>query len=205
MTPIDTPIDLDTLVLGRGAHGSRYAGVCLLEAVAWFSGEPHTDRPACASRLLSSFGMALNDIIDDDKRQELRPLIPLIAGTRDDGHDLRRSYQAFDWLTRTYLPQWLDLAGLHDAGAPLRALDPLKDPGTLQAAVPLIFQAHDRANAARAAARAAAGDAAWDAAWDAAGDAAGDAARNALAPTVILLQDQAISLLHAMIRPDENN
>jgi hypothetical protein len=61
-------------------------------------------------------------------------------------------------------------------------------------------------DAAGAAAWAAAGDAAWAAAGDAAGDAAraaaGAAARAKLAPTVAQLQDSAITLYDAMIRPE---
>jgi len=36
-------MDLETLVLEHGAHESRENGVCLMEAVSWFAGEPHSE------------------------------------------------------------------------------------------------------------------------------------------------------------------
>jgi len=117
-----TAIDLDHLTLAKGAHDDREQGVCLLEAVAWFAGQDHTDHPPCVSPILAAFGRSLNDVLPDAKRQELVPLIPLLPGTAGDGHDETRGYLALDWLVRTYLPAWLDLPGLGAEAAVLRGL-----------------------------------------------------------------------------------
>jgi len=220
-------IDLDTLVLAAGDHGTRAEGVCLLEAVAWWAHEPHTDRPACVSPVLAAFGRAWNDALPDDDRQMLRRFVPLLPGTAGDGQDLARSYLALDWLARTCAPAWLDLAGLISEAASLRQLPPLTGPPAVHAAMPVLAAAGDAAraaagdaardaaraaarDAARAAARAAACDAAWAAAWAAAGaaawDAAGgpaawDAAGAALAPTVTQLQQSALALFDSMLHP----
>jgi hypothetical protein len=175
--------------------------------------------------------MNLNDVLGDDRRQELKRFLPLpgqpspLAGTFGDGLDETRSYMALDWLVRTYMPVWLDLAGLTAEAAALRDLRRIVDLVAVEAAGPVVRDAREKAAAARAAAWAAARDAAGDAArdaardaagaaaqdtaWDAARAAAGDAARDAawdaagkrLAPTVDLLQTSAIALYDAMIHP----
>jgi hypothetical protein len=166
---------LSELHLDTSSHSTRDDGVCLLEAVAWFAGEKHTDRPSCVSPVLRDFGISLNDRFPDDKRQLLVPLIPELVGTAGDGHDEARGYLALDWLVRTFTPAWLDLAGLAESAGELRGLRRIVDLTVAEAAGPVV-----RASGAKAAAAgAAAGDAAWDAAGDAAGAAAGAAARDA--------------------------
>ncbi|MGW9159604.1 hypothetical protein, partial [Microbacterium sp. NPDC055665] len=178
----ETKIDeLDTITLAKGAHSNPEEGMCLLEAASFVAGEAFSDTPQCVSPVLGSFGRSLNDALPTDKRQELVPLIPRIIGTRGDGKDERRSYIALDWLIRTHLPTFLDLA-LPDEAAKVRALQPITDMATAEAAGPVVRAAGAAARvAARDAARVAAGVAAWDAARVAAGDAArvaaGDAAR----------------------------
>jgi hypothetical protein len=181
-TMTTTALDLDQLHLDNGSHDSRTAGVCVMEAVAWFAGEPHTDRPQCASPVLTGFAMNLNDRWDDVARQRLVSFVPRLAGTRD-GRDEARSYLALDWLIRTYTPAWLDLAGLSESAQELRGLRRIVDMSAAEAAGPVVRSAQAKSAAAGAAAgaaaRDAAGDAAGAAAWDAAGDAAGAAAWDA--------------------------
>lgn len=194
-------IDLTTIRLDAGGHNTRDEGLCLLEAVAWVAGEPHTDQPACVSPVLGAFGRRLNDVLPDDKRQQLTPLIQRLPGTAGDGLDEARGYMALDWLIRTYTPAWLDLAGLSEEAASLRELRRIVDLSAARSARGAVVSARESASAAGAAA----GDAAWAAAGDAAraaaGAAAGDAAWAALAPTVANLQDSAINLYTNMINP----
>ena len=65
-------LDLATIRLGKGAHGSPQEGVCLMEAVAWFADETHSDKPDCVSAILGAFGRTFNDALPDDQRQRLR-------------------------------------------------------------------------------------------------------------------------------------
>jgi hypothetical protein len=203
-------VDHATITLAKGGHdGEDSCGGspqrCLFEWYNWLTRDEHTDAcPPGVSRVLHSFGIALNDLLPDDRRQELVRYLPNgtspLAGT-DDGRDEARGYLALDWLIRTYTPAWLDLGGLMaDAGA-LRSLQPVTDMVTAEAAGPEVRAARDRAYAAGAAAWAAARDAAWDAAWAAAGAAARDAAGDLLAPTVAELQTSAIALYDRMITP----
>jgi hypothetical protein len=107
MSTIDAS-KLDGLTLAKGGHESPDDGLCLMEAVAYVRGVEHTDHPACVSPVLGAFGRNLNDVLPDDLRQNLIPLIPDLPGTAGDGHDEERGYMALDWLIRTWLP---DLAG----------------------------------------------------------------------------------------------
>src|SRR5690606_12434912 len=73
---------LDEIILDSGAHPDREQGVCLMEAVAWVAGEPHSDHPRCVDVALAAYGRTLNDLLRDDERQLLVPLIPMLIGTR---------------------------------------------------------------------------------------------------------------------------
>ncbi len=172
-------IDLETITLARGSHQTRAEGICLLEAVAWFAGREHSDRPPCVSPVLGGYGRSLNDLLPDGPRQRLVPLIPLLPGTAGDGRDETRGYIALDWLIRTWAPAWLDLAGLGEEASALRDLRRIADLAAAQSAGPAARQARDRARAAR--------------------DAAGAAAGDALAPTVTDLQASAIALYDVLI------
>src|SRR5258708_18944803 len=84
------PINLETLTLAHGSHENRDAGLCLLEAVAWFAGRPHSDKPPCVSPVLGAYGRNLNDILPDIPRQELKQFIPQLPGTAGGGKDETR-------------------------------------------------------------------------------------------------------------------
>ena len=184
--------DLATITLAKGSHPAPPDDCdnperCLFEAYNWIVRQRHTDgRPPGVSPVLHTFGMRLNDILPDDRRQELKRFLPngadRLAGTESDGKDETRGYIAFDWLIRTCTPMWLDLAGLSAEAAALRDLRRIADLVAAQSAGPVARDASSKAAAALDAAGAAAGDAAgaapWVAAWAAAG-AARDAARAA--------------------------
>jgi len=165
-------ITLDEIILSVGSHQGLQEGACLLEAASYIAREPWTDHPACVSPVLGAYGRALNDALPDDRRQELKPYIPRLIGTANDGQDEARSYIALDWLIRTYTPAFLDLAGLTAEAQQLRSLRRIVDMVAVKAAGPVVRSAREKA----AAAWVAAGDAARDAAGAAAGGAARDAA-----------------------------
>jgi hypothetical protein len=85
-------INLEAIKLLHGSHADREKGVCLMEAVAWFANEPHSDHPQCASPALTSFGIALNDSFPDEQRQKLKDCIPLLVGTRNAELEQKRVY-----------------------------------------------------------------------------------------------------------------
>ena len=83
-------LDLEVLELKSGSHGDREQGVCLMEAVAWFNNEKHSDHPQCACPVLTSFGIGLNDRFDAEYRQKLKPFIPRLVGSRNPALERRR-------------------------------------------------------------------------------------------------------------------
>lgn len=165
--------------LDTGGHESFEKGVCLLEAVSYIAGEEFSDHPQCASPILGTFGRALNDVLPDDKRQQLVPLVPKIVGTADDGHDQLRGLMAADWLTRTYVPAWLRLAGLTAEAQALEAQPEVTSWDELVAVTPYLLAGRKSAAAA--------------------GAAAGAAAWAALRPTAEGLQKSALGLLDRLI------
>jgi hypothetical protein len=170
----------DTITLACGAHEDRSNGLCLLEAVAWFAGESHSDHPACVSPVLAAYGRGLNDVLGDDSRRLLIPFIPAMSRTAGDGLDEARGYLALDWIIRVNTPVWLDVAGLAREAWALRDLRCISDMAAARDARSAVLSARAAArDAARDAVWDAAGDAAGDAVWDAAGAAARDAARTA--------------------------
>jgi hypothetical protein len=184
----DTP-DLTLITLSAGPHPRREDGTDLAEAVAWWAGEPHGGRPQCMSPALAACARRLSRALPPDALQELRPLIPWLAGTAGDGLDERRGWLALDWLIRCWTPAWLAAAGLDAAARQLRIAGPVAGAPDAFAVRPLL-QKHAQAAADRAWKRAgwheirdrgthAAAVAAWDA-W-AAGREAGLAAWEAWA------------------------
>jgi hypothetical protein len=177
-------IDHATITLAKGQHDDACVNPqrCLFEWYNWLTRDQHTDEcPPDVSPVLHRFGMELNDCLPDDRRQELVRYLPNgtspLAGTRGDGKDEARSYLALDWLVRTYLPAFLDVAG--QDSVTVRSLGPIVDMASAEAAGPVVRAAWNVAAAARDAAWTAAGAATWDAAGAAARDAAGAAARDA--------------------------
>jgi hypothetical protein len=163
-------LSLDSLSLSKGSHTSRDDGLCVMEAVAWLADEQHSDRPQCASPVITAFAMGLNDTWDDEARQRLIPYTKLIVNTRD-GLDDQRALMAFDWLCRVHVPAWLDLAGFAEEAASLRNGPTFSDWSMLAEMTVRLQRASEKTRAA--------GDAAGDAAWAAARAAAWAAARDA--------------------------
>jgi hypothetical protein len=173
-----------------------------MEWVSYMAGEPHSDQPACVSPVLRAMCIALNDGLEHDPRQRLRPYLTRTIGTADDGLDSARGWMAMDWLTRVYTPAWLRLAGLVGIAERLETIEEVSDTDRLRRALELLEEARHEARGARArayrtplptgwaaalaagltgreAAWACAGAAAWAAARIGIGDIAGDRARAA--------------------------
>jgi len=174
--------------LAYGTHASPQDGRCAMEWVSYLAGEPHSDQPVCVSPVLRATCIALNDGLEHEPRQRLRPYLTRTIGTANDGLDTRRGWMAMDWLTRVYTPAWLALAGLSDSAAALETVGEVSDTDSLRRALDLLETARRDARTARArafgaplptgwAAAMAAGMAGREAAWACAGAAAWAAAR----------------------------
>jgi hypothetical protein len=154
--------------LAAGGHSDDDKAVCAMEALARACGLGTTDSPGCASPVIGAFCRSLNDSLPNDGERDrlIRPLLPLMVGTADDGKDAVRMYLCADRAVRVFAADALESAGLLDEAKKLRAVAPVVD----------------AASAARSAAAAAAESAAArPAAWSAAAAAAAAAARSAAA------------------------
>jgi hypothetical protein len=186
--------------LAWGTHASPDDGRCAMEWVSYLAGEPHGDHPRCVSPVLRAFCTTLNDTLENEPRQRLRPYLARTIGTADDGLDEARSWMAMDWLIRTYTRTWLSVAHLPTTACRLSELPAVLSSSDLTPALQALNLARSESRAAwsaalgpiraaartpwgagRAAARqaawASAGAAAWAAARVAVGDIDGDRAR----------------------------
>ena len=221
--------DLKNITLAKGQHAGDCDDPerCLFEWYNFLARAEHTDRcPPGVSPVLHVFGMRLNDALPDDRRQELRRYLPNgtspLAGTAADGKDTARAWIAADWVIRTVVPAWLELAGLDSDAEKLRQLPRVDGAEVARGARVTIRAAKDNAYAARteawkkirAYAYADADAAAYAAAYaDAAAAAAADrrlmydqvykasreAAAARLAPVAAVVQDSAIALYDVLI------
>ena len=175
-------------ILAYGTHASAQDGRCAMEWVSHLAGEPHSDQPTCVSPVLRAMCIALNDGLDQEPRQRLRPYLTRTIGTAEDGLDTWRGWMAMDWLARTYTPAWLHLAGLTDRAQRLGSTHEISGANSLSGALELLEAARRESRAARAkafgsplptgwAAAVAAGVAGREAAWACAGAAAWAGAR----------------------------
>lgn len=70
--------------LEYGDHTHREQGMCAMEWVAFLAGENHTDEPKCVDPILVSFFITLNDRMNENDRQLLRPYLARTIGTNGD-------------------------------------------------------------------------------------------------------------------------
>ena len=131
-------IDIEKVVLSAGAHDPNDDGsLCVMELAAYIAGEPWSDHPACVSPVLAAFLRSWNDALDEATRQRLKPYAARVIGTAGDGKDESRAWMAVDWIARTQLPAWLDLAGLAEHAATVRAVIAITGPASARAAQPI--------------------------------------------------------------------
>jgi len=166
---------LSDLILLSGAHDTRAEGVCVMEAVAWLAGEPHSDRPMCACPVIGAYARRLNDSLDMHGRQRLREFIPaLVKSKATRAVEIRRGFVAADHAVRIIAPLGLEAVKRPDLAKRLRDCSPIVDKATAIAArdVSLAVRGDAAAAAAYAADAAAAAADAADAAAAAAAAAA---------------------------------
>ncbi|HYJ22539.1 MAG TPA: hypothetical protein VEW07_11005, partial [Solirubrobacterales bacterium] len=137
--------ELPKLRLDNGGHSSFEDGHCAMELVSYLAAEPFSAHPKCASRVLTSFLIRLNDGLPEDARQKLKPYLPKVIGTADDGQDEARAWLAADWTVRVALPTWLELNGTNEAATMLRELDPITDAKGLQEICPRLIEIREAA------------------------------------------------------------
>jgi hypothetical protein len=72
---------LEKLELGVGDHLDPKDGVCVMEALAYITGQKFTDHPVCVSGTITAYLIEVNDEAGTIARQKLKDLIPTIMHT----------------------------------------------------------------------------------------------------------------------------
>jgi hypothetical protein len=72
-----------TIKLSKGKHTSPEQGACVMELASMLAGERFSDHPRSVSRPIASFLRGYNDLIDDDRRQDLYAYAARTVGTAD--------------------------------------------------------------------------------------------------------------------------
>lgn len=135
----------------RSGPGGDYAnGLCVMEAVAWMASEGATDHPECACPVLGAFAIRLNDRLNDENRQKLKPLILPLTGSRSKAHEQARVEYLVLAVTTRILPQVFEARWPEHAKA-LRECKTMADvkKATANAAAYAAAYATDAANATR--------------------------------------------------------
>ena len=94
--------------LVAGSHSGPEAGLCAMEMVAFMERLEHTDKPECTCKVLRGLTIVVNDILGDDDRQKLLPVLPELVGTvvdsdvmqQRDNHIMRTASRTFDFHNR---------------------------------------------------------------------------------------------------------
>lgn len=76
---IDTVPDV-VPILSPGRHRSPRSGACFMEFASFLAGERWSDHPACTHPVLAALARDVNDLISDDARRRLVPLIGRVVG-----------------------------------------------------------------------------------------------------------------------------
>ena len=80
-TAAATP-NFQTVTLKRGRHIHPDHGVCVMELASMLAGERFTDQPRSVSPVIASFLRTYNDLLDDERRQDLYRLAADCVGSR---------------------------------------------------------------------------------------------------------------------------
>jgi len=122
-------------ILSRGRHRRPTKGACFMEYASLLAGERWSDSPACTHPLLAALARGVNDVIGDDARQQLVPMVPRVVGLR--GDDPQVTVAIALWAGERALPYVCEerqralAAGLL-AGEQVRACLAGEEPGTLR-------------------------------------------------------------------------
>src|SRR3954467_4317350 len=87
-----------TIRLDRGKHAAPDDGACVMELASLLSGESFSDRPRTACPVVAGFLRGYNDLVDDDRRQELYGYASAVVGSSGD--------RMVRWRRRRLLRRW---------------------------------------------------------------------------------------------------
>jgi hypothetical protein len=136
---------------------------CVMEAVAWITGDVWSDAPICVPETIACVARSLNDSIKDDafRTELLLPLIPKMLGlSKSPALESKRAYVAANFVLRTLMPSLMEDIGQISLAEQYRSIPEIVDSQSAARAAARAADAAAAYAAARAAACAAAADAA---------------------------------------------
>jgi hypothetical protein len=92
------PISHQNIRLDRGKHAAPEEGACVMELASMLGGEGFSDRPRTACPVVSGFLRGYNDLVDDERRQELYGYASAVVGSAGD--------RMVRWRRRRLLRRW---------------------------------------------------------------------------------------------------
>jgi hypothetical protein len=87
-----------TIRLDRGKHAGPEEGACVMELASMLGGEQFSDRPRTVCPVVAGFLRGYNDLVDDDRRQELYGYASDVVGSAGD--------RMVRWRRRRLLRRW---------------------------------------------------------------------------------------------------
>lgn len=126
---LDKLTDTENLTLSRGSHIHKNEGTCVMEAVAWLAGEPHSDKPQCTNFFIRNLMIEWNDSLPSDgmRNKVLGPLLIHVVGTNQPQFDFERSFILIDAMIREMIPFRLRTMKNYTFAEVLRRLPPIVD------------------------------------------------------------------------------
>lgn len=71
-------------LLSAGRHRNARRGACFMEFASYLAGERWSDHPQCTHPQLASLARDVNDLVSDEHRDGLAPMIHRVVGLRSD-------------------------------------------------------------------------------------------------------------------------
>ncbi len=71
-------------ILSAGRHRNARRGACFMEFASYLAGERWSDHPQCTHPQVASLARDVNDLVSDEHRNDLAPLIHRVVGLRSD-------------------------------------------------------------------------------------------------------------------------
>jgi hypothetical protein len=92
------PVSHQTIRIDRGKHAAPEEGACVMELASMLCGEHFSDRPRSVCPVVAGFLRGYNDLVDDDRRQELYRYASEVVGSAGD--------RMLRWRRRRMLRRW---------------------------------------------------------------------------------------------------
>ena len=109
------PVTHQTIKLSGGRHCSPDDGACVMELASMLAGERFSDHPSSVCPVIAALLRLYNDVLDDERRQDLYAYAAKVVGSRAGGEVRRaRVHHVKLWISEhaRRKPYWFSLCRL---------------------------------------------------------------------------------------------